>query len=100
MYASACSGIYKSEDAGEQVSEGAGNSFDGAADRVLMQDPQNLNTVFAGTTEGLYPDGRLRQDMGADDRAGSDCERRVRRSDRTRTACAAGDGPRRRAGEQ
>jgi photosystem II stability/assembly factor-like uncharacterized protein len=60
VYLSACSGIYKSEDAGGQFSGGVGvNKGQGIPStarrtRVLTQDPNNLNTVFAGTTEGLY----------------------------------------------
>lgn len=60
VYLSACSGIYKSQDAGGQFTGGVGvNKSQGIPStarrtRVLMQDPNNLNTVFAGTTEGLY----------------------------------------------
>ncbi len=60
VYLSACSGIYKSEDGGGQFTGGVGvNKTQGIPStarrtRVLMQDPNNLNTVFAGTTEGLY----------------------------------------------
>ncbi len=32
-----------------------------------MQDPQNLNTVFAGTTEGLYRTGDCGRDVAAND---------------------------------
>jgi photosystem II stability/assembly factor-like uncharacterized protein len=60
VYLSACSGIYKSENAGGQFTGGVGvNKAQGIPTtarrtRVLMQDPNNLDTVFAGTTEGLY----------------------------------------------
>jgi photosystem II stability/assembly factor-like uncharacterized protein len=60
VYLSACSGIYKSVNAGGQFSGGVGvNKTQGIPStarrtRVLMQDPNNLDTVFAGTTEGLY----------------------------------------------
>jgi photosystem II stability/assembly factor-like uncharacterized protein len=60
VYLSACSGIYKSEDAGGEFKGGVGvNKTQGIPStarrtRVLLQDPNNLNTVFAGTTEGLY----------------------------------------------
>jgi photosystem II stability/assembly factor-like uncharacterized protein len=60
VYLSACSGIYKSVNAGGQFTGGVGvNKSQGIPSaarrtRVLMQDPNNLNTVFAGTTEGLY----------------------------------------------
>lgn len=60
MYLSACSGIYKSVDAGVNFVGGVGkNKAQGIPSsarrtRVLMQDPNNASTVFAGTTEGLY----------------------------------------------
>jgi len=60
VYLSACSGIYKSEDGGGKFSGGVGvNKAQGIPStarrtRVLMQDPNHLDTVFAGTTEGLY----------------------------------------------
>ncbi|HUO12828.1 MAG TPA: hypothetical protein VMU37_08740, partial [Caulobacteraceae bacterium] len=60
VYLSACSGIYKSVDAGLQFTGGVGvNKSQGIPStarrtRVLLQDPENPDTVFAGTTEGLY----------------------------------------------
>jgi photosystem II stability/assembly factor-like uncharacterized protein len=60
VYLSACSGIYKSEDGGAKFSGGVSvNKTQGIPStarrtRVLMQDPNHLDTVFAGTTEGLY----------------------------------------------
>jgi len=60
VYLSACSGIYKSVDAGGKFTGGVGvNKSQGIPStarrtRVLMQDPNSENTVFAGTTEGLY----------------------------------------------
>ncbi len=60
VYLSACSGIYKSMDAGAQFTGGVGiNKSQGIPStarrtRVLTQDPNHLDTVFAGTTEGLY----------------------------------------------
>jgi photosystem II stability/assembly factor-like uncharacterized protein len=60
VYLSACSGIYKSEDSGAKFTGGVGvNKTQGIPStarrtRVLMQDPNHLDTVFAGTTEGLY----------------------------------------------
>jgi photosystem II stability/assembly factor-like uncharacterized protein len=60
VYLSACSGIYKSEDGGTKFTGGVGrNKSQGIPStarrtRVLMLDPNHLNTVFAGTTEGLY----------------------------------------------
>ncbi|HEV2619121.1 MAG TPA: hypothetical protein VGU23_04195 [Acidobacteriaceae bacterium] len=60
VYLSACSGIYKSEDGGAKFTGGVGQNgkqgipSDARRTRVLMQDPNHLDTVFAGTTEGLY----------------------------------------------
>jgi photosystem II stability/assembly factor-like uncharacterized protein len=54
VYLSACSGIYKSEMAGEQFRKVQGIPSTARRTRVLMQDPVNLNIVYAGTTEGLY----------------------------------------------
>jgi photosystem II stability/assembly factor-like uncharacterized protein len=60
VYLSACSGIYKSVDGGAKFTGGVGvNRAQGIPTtarrtRVLMQDPNHLGTVFAGTTEGLY----------------------------------------------
>ena len=60
VYLSACSGIYKSEDSGAKFAGGVGvNKTQGIPStarrtRVLKQDPAHLDTVYAGTTEGLY----------------------------------------------
>jgi len=60
VYLSACSGIYKSEDGGDKFTGGVGvNKAQGIPSTarrtlVLTQDPNHLDTVFAGTTEGLY----------------------------------------------
>ena len=54
VYASACSGIYKSENAGELFKKVQGIPSTARRTRVLMQDPVNRNVVYAGTTEGLY----------------------------------------------
>ena len=63
MYLSACSGIYasKTEDGvatkftgGVGVNKAQGIPSTARRTRVLMQDPNHLETVFAGTTEGLY----------------------------------------------
>src|SRR6202041_3663607 len=53
----ACSGIYKSQDAGEKFVKVQGIPSTARRTRVLMQDPQNLNIVYAGTTEGLFRTG-------------------------------------------
>lgn len=62
VYASACSGIYKSVSGAEPNGKDMGKRFNkvqgipstARRTRKLGQDPENLNTVFAGTTEGLY----------------------------------------------
>jgi len=54
VYLSACSGIYKSENAGELFHKIQGIPSTARRTRVLMQDPANHEVVYAGTTEGLY----------------------------------------------
>jgi photosystem II stability/assembly factor-like uncharacterized protein len=54
VYLSACSGIYKSENAGALFHKIQGIPNEARRTRVLMQDPENLQVVYAGTTEGLY----------------------------------------------
>jgi len=54
VFASACSGIYKSETAGGQFSKIQGIPFSARRTRVLKQDPTAENIVYAGTTEGLW----------------------------------------------
>lgn len=54
VYLSACSGIYKSETAGELFHKVQGIPSTARRTRVLRQDPHNRAVVYAGTTEGLY----------------------------------------------
>jgi photosystem II stability/assembly factor-like uncharacterized protein len=54
VFASACSGIYKSETAGNLFDKIKGIPFSARRTRVLKQDPTNENIVYAGTTEGLW----------------------------------------------
>jgi photosystem II stability/assembly factor-like uncharacterized protein len=54
VYMSACSGIYKSEQAGESFQKVQGIPFSARRTRVLQQDPSNPAVVYAGTTEGLW----------------------------------------------
>ncbi len=54
VFASACSGIYKSETAGNLFTKIQGIPFSARRTRVLKQDPTNENIVYAGTTEGLW----------------------------------------------
>ena len=53
VYASACSGIYKSSDAGDLFHKVEGIPSTARRTRKLEQDPEHLQIVFAGTTEGL-----------------------------------------------
>ncbi len=54
VFASACSGIYKSETAGNLFDKIKGIPFSARRTRVLKQDPTHENIVYAGTTEGLW----------------------------------------------
>jgi len=54
VFASACSGIYKSENAGEVFHKIQGIPFSARRTRVLKQDSANPAVVYAGTTEGLW----------------------------------------------
>ena len=54
VYASACSGIYKSDNGGRTVPQDSGHSATARRTRVLRQDPEHREVVYAGTTEGLY----------------------------------------------
>jgi len=54
VYASACSGIYKSENEGELFRKVQGIPGSARRTRILQQDPSAPDTVYAGTTEGLW----------------------------------------------
>jgi photosystem II stability/assembly factor-like uncharacterized protein len=54
VYASACSGIYKSLDAGGLFHAIKGIPSSARRTRVLKKDPLLFNVVYAGTTEGLF----------------------------------------------
>ena len=54
LYASACTGIYKSEDAGAHFRRVQGIPNSARRTRVLRQHPLDPNMVYAGTTEGLW----------------------------------------------
>ncbi len=54
VFASACSGIYKSDNAGELFHKIQGIPFSARRTRVLKQDPMHPEIVYAGTTEGLW----------------------------------------------
>src|SRR6202044_3202302 len=51
---SACSAIYRSDSGAELYKKVQGIPMTARRTRVLMLDPTNRNTVYAGTTEGLY----------------------------------------------
>jgi len=54
VFLSACSGIYKSENAGELFHKVQGIPGTARRTRVLEQDPVDAMAVYAGTTEGLW----------------------------------------------
>ena len=54
VYASACSGIYKSDNAAALFHKIQGIPSSARRTRVLKQDPANPDVVYAGTTEGLW----------------------------------------------
>jgi photosystem II stability/assembly factor-like uncharacterized protein len=54
LYISACSGIYRSESAGELFRKIQGIPYSARRTRVLQIDPNDRNVVYAGTTEGLW----------------------------------------------
>ncbi len=54
VFASACSGIYKSTSGGDLFQKIQGIPFTARRTRVLKQDPSNPAIVYAGTTEGLW----------------------------------------------
>jgi len=54
VYASACSGIYKSDNAAALFHKIQGIPSSARRTRVLRQDPANPDVVYAGTTEGLW----------------------------------------------
>ncbi len=54
VFASACSGIYRSDNGGKLFRKVQGMPDSARRTRVLEQDPQDADTVYAGTTEGLW----------------------------------------------
>jgi len=54
MFISACSGIYRSESAGELFRKIQGIPYSARRTRMLQMDPSDHNVVYAGTTEGLW----------------------------------------------
>ena len=54
VFASACSGIYRSEDSGSYWKKIEGIPFSSRRTPVIRQDPLHPSVLFAGTTEGLW----------------------------------------------
>ena len=54
VFASACSGIYKSENGGDLFHKVQGIPSSARRTLVLQQDTADANVVYAGTTEGLW----------------------------------------------
>jgi photosystem II stability/assembly factor-like uncharacterized protein len=54
VFISACSGIYRSDSAGEMFSKLQGIPYSARRTRSLRMDPADHNVVYAGTTEGLW----------------------------------------------
>jgi photosystem II stability/assembly factor-like uncharacterized protein len=54
LFISACSGIYRSESAGELFRKLQGIPYSARRTRMLKMDPTDHNIVYAGTTEGLW----------------------------------------------
>jgi photosystem II stability/assembly factor-like uncharacterized protein len=54
LFASACSGIYRSDDAGAEWRKIQGIPYAARRTHVIRQDPHRPQTVYAATTEGLW----------------------------------------------
>ena len=54
LYASACSGIYRSENAGIRWQKIGGIPNTARRTHVIRQDPRHAQMLYAGTTEGLW----------------------------------------------
>ncbi len=54
LYLSACSGIYRSDDAGSVWAKLQGIPYSARRTQAIVQDRQNPGTLYAGTTEGLW----------------------------------------------
>jgi photosystem II stability/assembly factor-like uncharacterized protein len=62
VFASACSGIYRSSNGGSLFAKVRGIPSSARRTRVMYQDPLKANVVYAGTTQGLWKstDGGIR----------------------------------------
>jgi photosystem II stability/assembly factor-like uncharacterized protein len=54
VYMSACSGIYRSENQGGEWIKLQGIPYAARRTQIILQDPANPKTLYAGTTEGLW----------------------------------------------
>jgi photosystem II stability/assembly factor-like uncharacterized protein len=54
LFISACSGIYRSDSAGDLFRKIQGIPYSARRTRMLQMDPNDHNVVYAGTTEGLW----------------------------------------------
>ncbi|MGH9655236.1 MAG: WD40/YVTN/BNR-like repeat-containing protein [Bryobacteraceae bacterium] len=54
VFASACSGVYSSDDRGDQWHKLLGIPFSSRRTHSIRQDPFDLQTIYAGTTAGLF----------------------------------------------
>jgi photosystem II stability/assembly factor-like uncharacterized protein len=54
VFISACSGIYRSDSAGDLFRKLQGIPYSARRTRALRMDPDDHNVVYAGTTEGLW----------------------------------------------
>jgi photosystem II stability/assembly factor-like uncharacterized protein len=54
VYASACSGIYHSDNGAAKWAKYGGIPFLSRRTQIIRQDPTNPSTVYAGTTDGLW----------------------------------------------
>jgi photosystem II stability/assembly factor-like uncharacterized protein len=57
VYATACTGIYRSGDAAARWAKAQGIPASSRRTRAFAQDPAEPNTLYAGTTEGLFISG-------------------------------------------
>lgn len=54
VFSSACSGIYRSLDAGKNWTKFQGIPYSARRTHIIFQNPVHPDTIFAGTTEGLW----------------------------------------------
>ena len=65
VFASACSGIYRSDSGGEAWVKIQGIPGTHRRTHIIAEDPRNSDTIFAGTTLGLFKSPGRRQDLAA-----------------------------------